>query len=362
MRFLLFGASLAATMAMAQVGLAQTRPVPPGPRPFPDRPIPTQPQTPSGPRVNDSQLRPLPSQTELRVENFVARNLGCAADLSSADFNISVRLPVQTDALRGDQAEIQILVNGEPQAVLNLTARDGYVIFSRRITAPGSFGETEVVFLLNGTVRSLPQSLEHACTALRPSATDHQPGLLTLPNLAFGEVLYAALSPSPAPRPARSVIGLLEPRITLAPVDSFLDPIIVRDITTTTGRIQFPANPYCPDEVDAYVSATFAIAVRVVRVSNPQDYVGVQAGPFEPWVGFVDTIDGPRWATGVAVGADERYRGTPLPQGYQWIVVRTGLACTRDGLMEVRLDPSGALTESNEGDNVLRLRYATVPQ
>jgi hypothetical protein len=134
----------------------------------------------------------------------------------------------------------------------------------------------------------------------------------------------------------------------------------VRDIQTLTGVIQLPYGPYCPQEQDAYITAQFAIAVRLSRVADPSDYIAVSWPGMAREARFVDTLDEPRFPTGDAVD-DYGREGTPLPQGYQWIVVRPFLACTRDGILEIRFDPENTLRESNEGDNVLRLRYSTVP-
>ena len=275
---------------------------------------------------------------------------------------MNARLTVQANPVTGNRAGIEILVDGVSAGTESLPIVNGAVEVRCRVALRGAGAEHSIVFVLDNQVRSEPLALSHSCVSQTQTRTDHQPGLLTLPNLGFGELMYAVLSPAPPPaRSSGSSYGIFEPRVSLGHIRSFMDPIIVRDLTTTTGRVQFPANDQCPGEIDAYVSASFAIAVRVTRVSNPQAYAGVEAGPFEPSIDYVDTLDGPRWATGEAVGSSDRYRGTPLPQGYQWLVIRTGLACTRDGIMEVRLDPAGALTESNEGDNVLRLRYSTVP-
>jgi hypothetical protein len=372
MRYLLFGASLAMAFAMGQTALA-------GPRipgsPFINRPIPIQPQTPGGPHNNDGQLRVLPTQTELRVESFNARFLGCPTDFSRGDYSISARLPVQTDALRRDEAEIQLLVDGVSQATANLRARDGYVTFSHRVSLPGGAGNHEISFLLNGSVHSEPIAVRHSCTTLAPLISDHQPRQATLPNLAFGDLLYTQLAPiyrrdPPSESQSSAASGsasaataaLLEQRVTLAPRTSFRYPIIVRDLPTLAGRVQFPSNSYCPGEVDAYVSALFAVAVHTSRVADPSPYAQVIAGPFDTPVRYVDTIDGPRWVSGEAVGTDIEILGTPLPQGYQWIVFHAGLECTRDGILELRFDPGGALSESREDDNVLRIRYATVAQ
>jgi hypothetical protein len=148
--------------------------------------------------------------------------------------------------------------------------------------------------------------------------------------------------------------------VSIANITIFNNPIIIRDVQTVTGAIQFPSNSYCPQPQDAYVSALFAIAVHTTRVANPAAYVRVNSGPFISRVSFVDTLDQPRYANGAPIGTD-RMRGTPLPQGYQWIVILPPLACTRDGILEIRLDPENSLRESNEDDNVLRLRYSTVP-
>jgi len=231
---------------------------------------------------------------------------------------------------------------------------------ARRVTVAGAQGRHSVAYVVNGLARSAAQAFDHSCVSQAPIRAP-APGNLTLPNLAFGDVLYTQLDPTPPPpQPVSGGFTLIEPRVSIGNVTSFGAPIIVRDIQTLTGAIQFPSNSYCPQPQDAYVSTRFAIAVHVTRVANPAAYVRVSSGPFISGASFVDTLDQPRYANGAPIGTD-RQRGTPLPQGYQWIVILPPLACTRDGILEIRLDPENSLRESNEGDNVLRLRYSTVP-
>lgn len=364
--------SLIAASAVASAALAQQAGTPPPPRILQGRDIPlTQPQQPLVPRRDDSSLRPIAPQSTLPVTRFNASGLECSADLSGGTLLIEATLSIDSNPAFGNQVSIDVLVDGVSAGAELLTIADGAVTVSRRVPVTGLEGEHQIVFVLDDVVRSEAQSASHACATLRPSVIEVGPGFLALPNLAFGDLVYTQLAyagvPSSPPPPPSSGsasaarAALLEQRVTLGNRTSFRDPIIVRDIQTLAGRIQFPASASCPGEIDAYVSATFAVAVRTTRVADPSGYVQVIAGPFETPVDYVDTIDGPRWATGAPIDED-RYSGTPLPQGYQWIVFTAGLECTRDGVLEIRFDPGGTLSESREDDNVLQIRYATVPQ
>lgn len=364
--------SLIAASAVASAALAQQAGAPPPPRVLQGRDIPLpQPQQPLIPRRDDSSLRPVAPQSTLPVTSFNASGLQCLADLSGGTLLIEATLSVDSNPAFGNQASIHVLVDGVSTGVQTLTIADGSVTVSQRVPVTGVEGEHQIVFVLDDVVRSEAQSASHACATLRPSAIEVGPGVLALPNLAFGDLLYTQLSyagaPSSPPPPASSgsaraaMAALLEQRVSLGNRRSFSDPIIVRELQTLAGRIQFPASSACPGEIDAYVSATFAVAVQTTRVADPSPYVQVIAGPFETLVDYIDTIDRPRWATGASID-EERYSGNPLPQGYQWIVFNAGLECTRDGVLEIRFDPGETLSESREDDNVLRIRYATVPQ
>lgn len=366
---------LSALAALSSGASAQPAGQPPPPAILRGQPVlPAVPIRPLDPRGDDSQLRPLQTQSTLPVETFSTAGLECSASLDSASIQVDARLTIQPNSATFGQAQIEILVDGVSAGAETLLVVDDAVTVSRRIRLVGAAGEHQVVFVLDGAVHSEAQAFSRSCVQQTVTATDVRPGVLTLPNLAFGNVLYAQLAPSArreapteSPPPASASAGvataaLLERRVTLAPRTSFRDPIIVRDLQTLVGRVQFPSTSYCPGEVDAYVSAMFAVAVRTSRVPDPAPYAQVIAGPFDTPVSYVDTLDAPRWASGEAVGTDTEFVGTPLPQGYQWIVFNAGLECTRDGVLELRFDPGDTLRESREDDNVLRIRYATVAQ
>lgn len=314
--------------------------------------------TPAQPRPvqPDDNLRPLPTQTDLPVERFEVSQLRCATGLGSASQLMQARLIVQPHPVSGNIVSIDVLVDGVSTGPETLRIVAGGVEITRRIQLEGSGGEHRVVFVLNGSVQSEAQVFSYSCITLRP-ATVPAPGHLVQPNMAFGDLLYAELQPTVT----LEVNFGFGSRVAIRSRELFTRPIIVTDIRSTSGRIQFPSNEYCPVEQDAYVTGYFAIAVDIDRVADPQNYVRITPIVAEPEVNYVDTREQSLWSDGSALDT-ERIRGTPLPQGYQWLVIRTGLACTRNGVLEVRLDPDGRLPESYESDNVLRLRYATVPQ
>ncbi len=354
-----FAAAFAA-IAVCASALAQT---PQFPTP---QQSPPQPQIPAPTVRTQVPLRPLPQQSAVPVAEFSTGDLRCAPNLQSATMLVNALLTVAPNPVTGNRAQVDMLVDGVSLGSETLRIENGAVRVGRRATLAGASGEHQVVYVVDGAARSAPTSFAHQCIRQAPIRAP-APGHLTLPNLAFGDLLYTQLTPSTRRTGpsgvARNITeaNITEPRVSLGHRWSFGSPIIARDIQTLTGVIQFPSNDICPKPQDAYVTAQFAIAVRITRVANPAEHVSVAAGPFETPAFFVDTMDQPRWATGEALGSDDRLSGTPLPQGYQWIVVSPGLACTRDGVLEIRFDPDNRLRESNEGDNVLRLRYSTVP-
>lgn len=330
----------------------------------PQFPLPTQtplqPQTPAPTGRTPDPLRPMPQQSVVPVAEFSTGDLRCASSLQSATLLVNAVLTIAPDPVRPGPVQVEIVVDGVSAGVQTVRVESGAARVARRVTVAGAQGQHSVTYIVNGLARSVAQVFDHSCVSQAPIRAP-APGNLTLPNLGFGDMLYTQLDPQPPPpQPVSSGFTFIEPRVSIGNIHSFGNPIIIRDIQTVTGAIQFPSNTYCPQPQDAYVSARFAIAVNATRVANPAAYVRVVSGPFISGASFVDTLDQPRYANGAPIGSD-RQRGTPLPQGYQWIVILTPLACTRDGLLEIRLDPENSLRETNEGDNLLRLRYSTVP-
>jgi hypothetical protein len=367
-----FSAAGLCALFLALSAQAQPGPVPPPPGTIPQQPVPQPLPRDLQPFRQIGPLRPIGPQSTLPLESFETTDLSCSPGLDSATVLVNARLAVQPNPVTGNQATIEMLVDGVSTGVETLPIVDGAVAVSRRAPLAGAGGEHEVVFVLDGAVRSEVQPASHQCVARTLTVIDPGPGVLTLPNLAFGDLLYAQYARATRPREtmpppssgeaSAAVAALLESRVSIGARSSFADPIIVRDLQTIAGRVQFPASDTCPGEIDAYVSATFAIAIRTTRVPDPSEYAQVIAGPFETPVSYVDTIDAPRWASGEGLSTHRGYVGNPLPQGYQWLVFNAGLECTRDGVLEIRFDPGNTLSESREDDNVLRIRYATVPQ
>ncbi len=348
---------------MAGQALAQSPPLPRSTQgvPSPIQPAQVQPgpATQVRPGGQDERLRPLAPPSTLPVLSFEQWDLRCARSLTSATTQVTAQLGIAPGATTSGQVSVDVRIDGVSTGARNVRVTNGTASVTRRLNLAGASGEHQVEFVLDGRVASEPQRFSHSCVRTGQTRAD-APGHLTLPNLAFGNLVYAEILPPP-PQPRSSGGGLIEPRVSLGTLRVLADPVIVRDAQSTTGRLQFPSNAQCPDERDAYATAYMAIAISTQRVSDPAAYVQVQAGPFETEVNFVDTMDGPRLANGDPV-TTEGITGTPLPQGYQWIVIKPALPCTRDGVLEVRFDPSNRLRESNEADNVLRLRYSTVPR
>lgn len=346
--------------ALTVCALAQTPQFPPPQQP------PPQPQLPAPAVRTQVPLRPVPLRSIVPVAQFSTGDLRCAANLQSANILINALLTIEPDPVRPGSVQVEVLVDGVSLGTETVSVQNGAARVGRRATLAGAEGQHSVVYVVNDLARSAEQAFAHSCVS-QTQTREPAPGHLTLPNLAFGDMLYAQLNPAPERRPFRCPLRF-DTCVTLSEgayeqarsFIAFSQPLIVRDIQTLTGVIQFPYDSICPRPQDAYITAQFAIAVRVSRVANPLPYVSVSWPGVSRQSSFVDTLDQPRYATGAAVGA-AGVVGTPLPQGYQWIVMRAILACTRDGVLEVRLDPENSLRESNEGDNVLRLRYSTVP-
>ena len=316
-------------------------------------PVPVQPQTQVQPRRPEDGLTPTGPRTNLPVSSFSHSGLRCAADLGSATSQINAQLVITPGLTIGGQVSVDVLVDGVSAGPQSLWVRNGRVGVNRRINLAGSDGEHQVVFVMDG-VRSEPQTFSHACvtgTAIQREA----PGQLTLPNLAFGELLYAELVPLRPP--SRDQSG---GRVSFGTINVLGNPVIVRNLRSTTGQLRLPSPGSCPAEADAFANALIAITIDPQRVSDPATLFAASTG-VSGMAQYIDTRDGPRLANGMIPGSSERIQGTPLPQGYQWIVFSTPLACTRNGVLEMSFDGGNSLRETSEADNTLRVRYSTVP-
>jgi hypothetical protein len=334
--------------------------------PTPIRPVPVQPGpvTPTQPRQQDGALIPLAPQGDLPVEGFTHSDLRCAPNLSGATTAISARLVIAPGTTTSGQVSVDVRVDGVSIGVNRYRVRNGGVNIERRVNLGGANGHHQIVFVLdqavtNRRVQSQPIEFSHTCVSTAPTRAD-DPGHLALPNLAFGSLLYAQITHTQPGQTSQPDGQLIEPRVSLGTRWLLDRPVVVRNLQTTTRAVQFPAHPQCPRESEAQVLALVAISLASTRVADPAPYSRVLAGSGEVRVRYVDTRTEPKYADGTPVGASDRVAGTPLPQGFQWIVFVAPLQCTRNGVLEVRLDPDRRLQESNEADNGLRVRYATV--
>jgi len=179
---------------------------------------------------------------------------------------------------RSGWATVDVLIDGVSAGAETLRVQNGTVRVGRRVTLSGGQGMHQAVFVVNEGARSAAQAFSHQCASLtRTRAPD--PGQLTLPNLAFGDILYAEVMPGPAPS-SREGSGS---RVSLGDRRrQFLNPVIARDILTLTDRIQLPQNDVCPQPQDAYVTVDLAIAVRASRIADPRPYFSALEGPSLP--------------------------------------------------------------------------------
>jgi hypothetical protein len=141
---------------------AHAQQLPPGQLPSPRQNPPAQPQPLSRSKV---PLTPFRQQTTLPVADFRASNQRCDAALQGATMQISARLSVQPNPVRVGRATIDMLVDGVSTGPEELRVQNGAVTVSRSVSLSGASGQHEVVFVLEGTVRSAMQPFSHSCLA-----------------------------------------------------------------------------------------------------------------------------------------------------------------------------------------------------
>lgn len=329
--------------ALVTPALAQQRP-----------PTPIQPTDPG-------RLRPLVPQSTLPIDSFRVSQERCTAALDGGSVLMSARLRIAPGTSTSGLVDLDILVDGVSVYRGPFRVSNGAVTFSRRIPVQGGAGEHEVVFVLDGRVRSSPQNFSHACARQTGVRVDPPTSGLVLPNLGFGNTLQAQYAPAPNSADFARSLGVdvphIAPRDRLPADYRFTNPVILRDPMTAAGVLRFPASPACRAETDPPLWVVFAIGLDNLRVADPEPYVLVEGlAVANTWV--VDALDQPRLFNGRLADPG---RGGSLEAGRAWLVVHAQLACTRDGRIVISLDPHRRMRETNEADNMLRIRYATLP-
>lgn len=161
------------------------------------QPVPQGPVTQALPNATDPG-RPLPRQSTLEVLAFQNGGVRCNPQLAGATVAISARLPITYDPVRAGYASIDVLVDGVSVGAESLRVTDGHVLVNRRVNVAGASGSHTLIFVLDGGVRSAPQTFSHTCISSTPTQTapgviapadptptqtrtDHQPGVVTRP-------------------------------------------------------------------------------------------------------------------------------------------------------------------------------------
>lgn len=350
-----------AVLAMIGMGGAIAQPTP-APQPG-QVPAPARPPTPPPNVVNPGLARQLPQnplppaavQTNLppgsvllepmTVSNFRVIQRTCRDDLSGAFIQIEAELAAPPGP--ADQTgTIAVAIGSRLQAAASARASNGVFRVNRQFfVGGGATGETAVQFVHNGSLRSPPMTVRYACIA--PTSFSREPGRPTLPDIGFaGPVIIDYLVGREG--------SLLGPTTFLGEARFYyvsgLQNNAVRVNRDVIGALPLHRlTSLCPDEGEAFVTVSLFAALRMERFANLE--------PYAP--GMFIHIDARHRDN---ASTDNGSRGptagrSALPMGYEWARYNLVLPCTREGRIDIRLDPDNRLMESDETNNRLQFTY-----
>jgi hypothetical protein len=309
----------------------------------------------------------------LNISDLAYDNLTCGPALNPLTAKvqaIATLSPTQIASLKGANPRVEVFVNGATQgSALYTLDSHGNIRIAHPVRLPAS-GPFRVQFAAAGA-RSANLPFAPSCARLVPG-TAATPGTITLPDIGVGDMVIFSHSPPTIRRaawdaPAR-LLPALESRVSLgdrsvglSPLDlihtDFNAPVELYRILRAPGGGPAP----CQTESDAQVTIRLWFAVRRASVG---------LGPYLNEGRFKDSYlpDEPFAVALPPIYIDTRF-GSPeptagrikVPEGREFLIFDRVLQCTRNGTLEIHLDPDNRLTESNERNNVLRLRYATTP-
>lgn len=129
-------------------------PLPPEPTPGPQQ---------DGPRRSDSG-QPLPFQSQFELSIFMSSSPVCRSDLTGARVRLTGEAPLQADPLRLDgQHQVTIELNGRTERTFSVRRSGGMARIDEVVEVPGAGGDHQVVFVLNGVIRSPVYRFSHSC-------------------------------------------------------------------------------------------------------------------------------------------------------------------------------------------------------
>lgn len=299
-----------------------------------------------------------PLQQALSVTRFEVGEAAC--DLATLSGSVGVSAKIQ---LSKSQAEffkayvpIEIIVNNVSIGSFTYAINDqGAVFVGRRVPIKNYTGKNKIQYKI-GDMKSAINNFDHNCLKSTSIADPSKAKQVFLPDLGFGNyVRFVQFTPYVK---HKVTVGYL---VRLTPLSDETREAIRKsktlEVTNFNERVPLfnISRDICPNVQDAYVS--FRIYVEMKHNgADPSQYLneGLFKSEYEegaPW----DLVPGVGLLTTKGIHAGEN----DFPQNKDFYYFDRTLPCTNDGVLEIRLDPDNKLKESDESNNVLRLRYAT---
>lgn len=294
----------------------------------------------------------------------------CDLGANKARLPVSAAFALGPEVRQGAKVALEIAVNGAGTGAFGVPVEIApgagrSVRFAREVEVPANRPEALLRLSVNGTTVGAVQTVKVVCiTAVTPTIPVSDSPLWR-PDLQAMPMVIASYRPS---RPVRLTrpCAICPPTLRVVSGPSWpalLDTDQVETDLRRPLRLFEATAASCTRENEAFVTVLFFVGIRTDGV-HPVPYFQHERLRFYEFVddtspdlrqvpvppAYIDTRS-------TTFSVEPGYR--PLPVGYEWAVFDRVLPCTRAGTIDFVLDPDNRLQESNEGNNVLRIKFAT---
>lgn len=309
-------------------------------------------------------VRPAPVAKEVMAANFALGTAECARDYSRATVPVTARVVLPSQMAAKTKLTYAVHVDGATSGSSSASVRRGsdgkaYFDVSRTLSLRTANAETALRLYVDGRPFGAVETVATPCR-LRGVQDTRTPAMADFPDLAIGPVVVAVYSPpQPVPRPGWNLFAPTLPTATRA--FGFGYGAIFENDLRRTLELWRRTGGNCPRESDAFVTVTFWVSIVADGISAERYFPHETRRYFELYSDerIVET-EAHYYDTRAGSPAPEP-GDRALPEGYEWAVFDRVLPCTRNGIFEFRIDRDNRLRESDETNNVLRMRYSTVP-
>lgn len=340
-------------------------------------------------------ITPAPRVTQAptiqKFSKFTIGQTSCATATQTVSMPVSAQFAYPLAVGTKTKVDAYIAVDGAATASFNMqvernSSGETFLRLERTLSLPANRSEVLLRLYVDGNPIGAVQTVPYSCYTAAVTPTAEVP---PLPDLAIGPYAYAIATPTrPATicerRPAEGITwenfwacGLVAPTLSagsgvlahtggdepsggpngIPGRSAFFDASRPNRLL----RLDRTTEQYCPRESDAMVTVGFTIAIKSTDVRNPAAFIG--EGTYQHiYSGAAPEFypGGYYWNFTVTQAAPYDRSYILFPPGYEWIYFSRRLPCTKNGVFTYTIDAAGQLAESNETNNTITFRYATV--